>query len=99
MGAGDKNISGNAVIDNSTGSRFELNEAGEIAFANYRLTGHVLTIPYVETPPALRGKGTAGRLLEGVVAHARARKLKIVPVCGYAVSWFRRHPEHDDVLS
>ena len=41
----------------------------------------------------------AGRLMEGVVAHARARALKIVPTCGYAVSWFRHHPEHTDILS
>lgn len=98
MGTGDKNISGHMVVDNSAGARFELTEAGEIAFANYRLSGNVLSIPYVESPQALRGQGTAGRLLEGVVAHARAKNLKIVPVCGYAVSWFRRHPEHADVL-
>jgi predicted GNAT family acetyltransferase len=88
----------NNVADNAARHRFELEEAGEIAFANYRLEDDVLTLPYVEAPEALRGKGTASRLMEGVVAHARARKLKIVPVCGYAVSWFRRHPEHNDIL-
>ena len=86
------------VTDNPSHSRFELAEDGGTAFANYHLNGDVLTIPYVESPPALRGKGTAGRLMEGVVAQARARKLKIVPVCGYAVSWFQRHPEHGDLL-
>ena len=89
----------NTVTDNPGRARFELTEAGETAFANYRVDGQVLSIPYVESPPALRGKGTAGRLMEGVVAHARARNLKIVPICGYAVSWFRRHPEHNDALS
>ena len=53
----------------------------------------------MEAAPPLRGTGAAGRLMEGVVAHARARKLKIIPVCGYAVSWFRRHPEHGDILA
>jgi uncharacterized protein len=86
------------VSDNPAQSRFELSESGATAFANYRLEGDVLTIPYVESPPALRGKGTAGRLMEGVVAQARARNLKVVPVCGYAVSWFQRHPEHGDLL-
>lgn len=86
------------VTDNAAASRFELAEQGETAFANYRIHADVITIPYVESPVASRGKGTAGRLLEGVVAHARMRKMKIVPICGYAVSWFRRHPEHNDVL-
>jgi len=86
------------VTDNTAQSRFELTEEGSTAFANYRLSGDVLTIPYVESPPALRGKGTAGRLMEGLAAQARARKLKVVPVCGYAVSWFQRHPEYSDLL-
>lgn len=86
------------VTNNPAHSRYELAEAGGTAFANYRRDGDVLTIPYVESPEALRGTGTAGRLMEGVVASARAEKLKIVPICGYAVAWFRRHPEHQDVL-
>lgn len=86
------------VTDNEAASRFELVEHGETAFANYRLREGVITIPYVESPVALRGKGTAGRLLEGVVAHARAHNMKIIPICGYAVSWFRRHPDVADVL-
>ncbi len=91
-------MSTNAVSDNVAQQRFELAEGSDVAFANYRLSGDVLTIPYVESPPALRGRGTAGRLMQGLVDHARERKLKIVPICGYAVSWFTRHPEHEDVL-
>lgn len=87
-----------AVINNPSHSQYELAEEGVTAFANYRREGDVLTIPYVESPPELRGKGTAGRLMEGVAAHARAENLKIVPICGYAVSWFQRHPEHKDLL-
>lgn len=86
------------VSDNTAQSRFELQEQGYTAFASYRLNGDVLTIPYVESPPALRVQGTAGRLLEGVVAHARGHKMKIVPVCGYAAAWFQRHPQYSDVL-
>ena len=48
---------------------------------------------------ALRGKGTAGRLMEGIAALARAQGYKIVPTCPYAVAWFKRHPEAKDVLA
>ena len=95
----DKSAPGGKVIDNLVKSRFELAEAGETAFATYLLSGDVLTLPYVESPLALRGKGTAGRLMEGVVAQVRVRHLKIVPICSYAVSWFERHPEHRDLLA
>ncbi len=46
------------VSDNTAQSRFELQEQGYTAFASYRLNGDVLTIPYVESPPALRVQGT-----------------------------------------
>ncbi len=39
-----------AVIDNAARSRFELNEDGHIAFADYRRQGGRLIIPYVESP-------------------------------------------------
>jgi len=89
----------NMISDNVAQSRFELAENGEVAFADYRLSDGQITIPYVEAPVALRGTGAAGRLMEGVAAHARVRGLKIVPICGYAVSWFRRHPEHQSLLA
>ena len=88
-----------SVTDNTQLSRFELVEDGYTAFANYRRDGSLLEIPHVEAPPALRGKGSAGRLMEGLVAHARAHGLKIEPLCSYAAIWFRRHPDARDVLS
>jgi len=87
-----------ALIDNAAQSRFERQENGHLAFANYRLSAGVLSLPYVEAAPALRGTGAAGRLMQDVAEHARRSNLKIVPICGYAVSWFRRHPEYKDTL-
>lgn len=86
------------VTDNARLNRFELVEQGAVAFADYRREGGRLVIPHVETPPALRGHGVAGRLMEGVVAHARAEGLKITPVCSYAAAWLRRHREHTDLV-
>jgi predicted GNAT family acetyltransferase len=86
------------VIDNRAQSRFELVEDGKLAFATYRRQGDDLIIPHVEAALALRGRGTAGRLMEGVVAIARQEGLKIVPLCSYASLWFRRHKDEADVL-
>jgi len=85
--------------DNQARSRFELEEDGLTAFADYRRRGNSLIIPHVESPPPLRGKGTANRLMWAVAAHARAAGLSILPLCGYARSWFRRHPREADVLA
>jgi hypothetical protein len=88
-----------SVIDNMAKSRFELEENGELAFATYRKQGDVYTIPHVEAAMALRGKGTAERLMEGIAAIARANKYKVHPTCPYAVAWFRRHPEASDLVA
>ncbi|TAL00872.1 MAG: N-acetyltransferase [Rhodospirillaceae bacterium] len=87
-----------AVVDNVARERFELVENGHLAYASYRRVGNEVTIPYVEAADALRGTGAASRLMAGVVAHARTEGLKVMPTCGYAVSWFRRNPEASDVL-
>ena len=87
------------VTDNSQGSRFELEAQGLVAFADYRLQGDRLVIPHVEAPLALRGTGTAGRLMSGLLDMARERGLKVVPVCPYAATFIRRHAEYQDLLA
>ena len=88
-----------SVTDNAAAHRFELVEAGQTAFADYRRQNGRLVIPHVEAPVALRGTGAAGRLMEGVVAHARAEGVKIVPLCSYAAAWLQRHREHADLIA
>ncbi len=87
------------VLDNPERSRFEFEEQGLVAFADYRLQGDRMVIPHVEAPPALRGTGTAARLMTGVLDIARERGLKVVPVCPYAAVFIRRHPEYQDLLA
>ena len=86
------------VTDNPARSRFELVEEGKLAFSDYRREGEVLALPHVEADPALRGKGTAGRLMEGLLGIVRERGLKVRPVCGYAVAYIALHPEWRDLV-
>jgi predicted GNAT family acetyltransferase len=87
------------VVDNRQKNRFELEENGLVAFANYHRRGSTLVVSHVESPPPLRGKGTAARLMGGIVAIARAQGEKITPLCSYAALWFRRHPGEADLVS
>ncbi len=80
------------VVDNAREHRFELEEDGLTAVAEYHVQDGSLYIDYVESPQALRGTGTAGRLMEGVMQAARAQDYNVVPVCGYAAAWIKRHP-------
>lgn len=84
--------------DNTAASRFELDVEGHVAFADYRRQGDRLAIDHVETPAALRGGGVASQVMQGVAEAARREGLKVLPICSYAVAWFRRHPEQSDLL-
>jgi uncharacterized protein len=86
------------LTDNSTRGRFERIEEGKLCFADYRIESGVLVLPHVEADPALRGKGSAGRLMTAVLDHARERGLKVRPICGYAIAFIQRHPIYQDLL-
>ena len=88
-----------SVADNPTRHRFELSENGVLVFCNYRMRDDVVLLTHVEADPALRGSGAAGRLMDGVMATARAAGWKVVPLCGYAAAWLRRHKEHRDLMA
>lgn len=88
------------ITDNPSLSRYELKEEGHVAYADYkRQDGGILAIKYVFAPEALRGSGAAGRLMEGIAVIARSEDLKILPICGYAAAWLRKHKEHHDLIA
>ena len=81
-----------------TGARFEMVEQGLTAFADYRRAGDRVIIDHVESPPALRGTGASGRLMEALSAEIRSRGLQITPVCSYAAAWLRRSETYRTLL-
>lgn len=91
------------IVDNTGRNRFEMafaaDEGERLVFADYIRRGEALVIPHVEADPALRGSGAAGAFMRGLADHARAEGIKLIPTCGYAVAWFRRHPDDADVLA
>lgn len=84
--------------DNKELRRFERDVDGKIVYAAYRLDDKILSITYVEAPPALRGSGEAGKLMQDIMDYAREEGLKVIPICEYAVSWIRRNQSYKDVL-
>lgn len=47
---------------------------------------------------SLRGRGVAGKLMEAAADHLRSEGKKAVLSCSYAVKWFEKHPEYQDIL-
>lgn len=67
-----------------------------------------ITFPYIDTEtvdinytyvdPSLRGRGTAGLLMNELITELNTRKLKAVPTCSYAIKWFEKHTEYAFLL-
>ncbi len=84
--------------NNSSLSRYEMEIDGHVAYANYRIDGEIINIDYVFAPEELRGSGAAGKLMEEIARMARDKKMKILPICGYASVWLRRSKEYRDLV-
>ena len=87
------------ITKNQSLSRFELLKNGHTAYADYKQDNGVLTIRFVFAPEELRGMGAAGDLMAGIVAYAAAQNLKIIPICGYAAAWLKKHAEHAHLMA
>lgn len=86
------------VRDNAAASRFELEAEGGMAVANYHVDGNTMLFTHTETPPPLQGRGIASRLIRGALETARARGLRVLPLCSFVADYIRRHPEFQDLL-
>ncbi|HVX79559.1 MAG TPA: GNAT family N-acetyltransferase [Bradyrhizobium sp.] len=87
----------NQVRDNKSRQRFELDVDGAMAFANYRLAPGSVIITHTETPPVLRGRGIASKLVEGALQMIRAEGLKVIAGCSFVVDYLEKHPEYSDI--
>lgn len=92
-------MSQTAVRNNTTLSRYELDVNGATAFANYRLAPGTVIITHTETPPALRGRGIASKLVQGALEQIRADGMKVVAGCGFVVDYLDKHPEFADIAA
>jgi predicted GNAT family acetyltransferase len=88
-----------AVVHNAIKQRFELNVDGQTVVTEYRMSGGVMTFFHTLTPPPLRGRGLAARVVQAALEFARAERLKVVPLCWYVSGHIAAHPEFRDLLA
>jgi uncharacterized protein len=87
------------VKHNIEASRFEIDIEDNEAFCNYHISGNVITLIYVFTPPEYRGKGIAAQVAKYALDYARDNNLKVVPQCPYMRDYIERHEEYQDLVS
>lgn len=73
---------------------FVIEESDErIAEMAIGISGNNLTVYHTEVSEKLKGQGIASKLLSAMVAYAREHTLKVIALCPYVNSQFKRHPE------
>ena len=91
------------VIERSdcpSGGAYRVQVDGHLAEMTFSRAGaHMIIIDHTEVPEALRGRGVGDRLVARAVRDAREQGFVIFPLCPFAASRFRKHPEYRDVLS
>jgi predicted GNAT family acetyltransferase len=86
------------VLHNEAAQRFEAVVEGQLSKVNYRIDDGVMRLVHTEVPRALEGRGIAAAMVKAALAHARARGLRVAPVCSYVRAYMRRHPDTQGLL-
>ncbi|MGX9357029.1 GNAT family N-acetyltransferase [Roseobacteraceae bacterium S113] len=82
-----------------TKGRYALLESGAEAELTYSiLSPQTIIADHTGVPDILRGTGAGKRLVERLVADARAEGVKIVALCPFVKAQSLKHPEWEDVF-
>lgn len=87
-----------AVVHHPVSGRFLADVEGHQAHLDYELIDGVMRITHTRVPSAIGGRGVAAEMTRVAVEYARTEGLKVKPICSYAETWLRRHPQYADLL-
>ena len=59
----------------------------------------LISADHTGAPDSMRGTGAAAALVAHMVADARGRGFRILPVCPYVLAQYRKNPDWADVMT
>jgi predicted GNAT family acetyltransferase len=88
------------VVHDPDGRRYELllegEHAGELVYRDRG--GNVLAFLHTEVDPIKQRRGLGSALVAAALDDARARGLRVVPMCPFVDAFVRRHPEYAELV-
>jgi uncharacterized protein len=92
-------VSDITIIDRPALEYYEIDVDGSRAgLAAYELDGDVITFTHTEVDDAYEGQGLGSRLARYALDDARARGLRVRPLCPFIKTWIRRHEDYQDLV-
>ncbi|MEO8512115.1 MAG: GNAT family N-acetyltransferase [Ignavibacteria bacterium] len=84
--------------DNKERKQFELVTDGFTSRVEYMIAGNKIFLTHTEVPLELEGKGIGSEIIKLALVEIEARGLKLIPLCPFAASYIKRHPEWKRIL-
>jgi predicted GNAT family acetyltransferase len=87
------------LVNNNALQRFELEVDGYTAFIEYKASGKQMILIHTEVPSELEGKGVGTAIVEKTLEYIENNQLKLVPLCPFVITYLKRHPDWNRLLS
>jgi uncharacterized protein len=82
------------ITHNAAENRFEVWIDGLLSKLDYIEDKDTFLIAHVGVDPEYRGRGIAGKLTQAGLEYAKAKSLRVIPMCSYAAAYIRRNPQY-----
>jgi uncharacterized protein len=87
------------VADNPMENRYEAWVDGEVVgISQYELTDDAIVFLHTVVGEGYEGQGVGSAIARYALDDARARGLRVRPLCPYIKGWLERHPEYADLI-
>jgi predicted GNAT family acetyltransferase len=86
------------VIHDKQNSSFVIKIDNLLSYVSYNLNKNIMELYTTYTPPQLRGRGFAEKVVKAALEFAQENNLKIIPTCSYVRIFIERHPEYNHLI-
>ena len=87
-----------ALIDNEEEKQYEFHIDDLVPRVEYMKVQDYIYLNHTEVPPELEGKNIGKILVKKVLEDIEKKKLSLVPLCPFVVSYIKRNPEWKRLL-
>ena len=88
------------IIHDEARHRFTHERDGLTSYLSYRrLDEHTVDFASTYSPPELRGRGIAARIVKHALEWADSQGLKVVPTCWFVAEYIEREPSWQRLLA
>jgi predicted GNAT family acetyltransferase len=86
------------VNNNEKTQRFEIHEAGELAYLEYRYFKNDIALMHTDVPEVLEGRGIASTLAHYALEWAKEHQKPVIVYCPFVAAYLKKHTEYNNII-